>query len=72
MISINLIHIENTFASLNHSWLGDMSNIIVNPIVFINYYMYYLFRFLYQLYSKRINILGILASLALLILFLGF
>ena len=35
MISINLIHIENTFASLNHSWLGDMSNIIVNPIVLL-------------------------------------
>ena len=71
MISINLIHIENTFASLNHSWLGDMSNIIVNPIVLLILHVY-LFRFLYQLYSKRINILGILASLALLILFLGF
>ena len=35
MISINLIHIENTFASLNHSWLSDMSNIIVNPIVLL-------------------------------------
>ena len=72
MISINLIHIENTFASLNHSWLGDMSNIIVNPIVLLILTCIIFLGFLYQLYSKRINILGILASLALLILFLGF
>ncbi|MDS3924365.1 NfeD family protein [Staphylococcus hominis] len=72
MISISLIHIENTFASLNHSWLNHMSNIIVNPIVLLILTCIIFLGFLYQLYSKRINILGILASLALLILFLGF
>ncbi|PTK36810.1 serine protease [Staphylococcus hominis] len=72
MISISLIHIENTFASMNHSWLNDMSNIIVNPIVLLILTCIIFLGFLYQLYSKKINILGILASLALLILFLGF
>lgn len=72
MISISLIHINYTFASLNNSWLNDISNIIVNPIFSLILTCIIFLGFLYQLYSKKINSAGILASLALLILFLGF
>ncbi|MGW9856557.1 membrane-bound ClpP family serine protease [Staphylococcus hominis] len=72
MISISSIHIGKTFASLNYSWLNDISNIIVNPIFSLILTCIIFLGFLYQLYSKRINFAGVLASLALLVLFLGF
>ncbi|MGG6819371.1 UNVERIFIED_CONTAM: serine protease [Staphylococcus pseudoxylosus] len=54
------------------SWIDDMANFIVNPVVALILTCIIFLGFLYQLYSNKINIIGIVATLTLLIFFLGF
>lgn len=54
------------------TWIGDVANFIVNPVVALILTCIIFLGFLYQLYSNRINIIGIVATLTLLIFFLGF
>ncbi|WP_421673434.1 NfeD family protein [Staphylococcus pasteuri] len=58
--------------STENSWVKDITNVIVHPLVSLVLTCIIFLGFLYQLYSKKINMIGILASLSLLILFLGF
>ncbi|MFF5915642.1 MULTISPECIES: NfeD family protein [Staphylococcus] len=58
--------------STENSWVKDITNVIVHPLVSLLLTCIIFLGFLYQLYSKKINMIGILASLSLLILFLGF
>ncbi|MCT1925964.1 serine protease [Staphylococcus pasteuri] len=69
----NLIHtLLLTQFSTENSWVKDITNVIVHPLVSLVLTCIIFLGFLYQLYSKKINMIGILASLSLLILFLGF
>ncbi|MCD8889669.1 serine protease [Staphylococcus arlettae] len=54
------------------SWLMNLADFIVNPIITLILTSIIFLGFLYQLYSKKINIIGIISTLALLIFFLGF
>ncbi|MFG0931957.1 MULTISPECIES: NfeD family protein [Staphylococcus] len=54
------------------TWIDDVANFIVNPVVALILTCIIFLGFLYQLYSNRINIIGIVATLTLLIFFLGF
>lgn len=69
----NVIHtLLLTQFSTENSWVKDITNVIVHPLVSLVLTCIIFLGFLYQLYSKKINMIGILASLSLLILFLGF
>lgn len=69
----NVIHtLLLTQFSTEYSWVKDITNVIVHPLVSLVLTCIIFLGFLYQLYSKKINMIGILASLSLLILFLGF
>ncbi|MEK4861509.1 NfeD family protein [Staphylococcus sp. FSL W8-0774] len=69
----NVIHtLLLTQFSTENSWVKDITNVIVHPLVSLLLTCIIFLGFLYQLYSKKINMIGILASLSLLILFLGF
>nr|WP_218047237.1 NfeD family protein [Staphylococcus pasteuri] len=73
MIYSNVIHtLLLTQFSTENSWVKDITNVIVHPLVSLVLTCIIFLGFLYQLYSKKINMIGILASLSLLILFLGF
>ncbi|RIM69611.1 serine protease [Staphylococcus arlettae] len=54
------------------SWLMNLADFIVIPIITLILTSIIFLGFLYQLYSKKINIIGIISTLALLIFFLGF
>ncbi|WP_198649666.1 NfeD family protein [Staphylococcus arlettae] len=54
------------------SWLMNLADFIVNPIITLILTSIIFLCFLYQLYSKTINIIGIISTLALLIFFLCF
>lgn len=69
----NVIHtLLLTQFSTENSWVKDITNVIVHPLVSLVLTCIIFLGFLYQLYSKKINMIGILASLSLLILFLDF
>ena len=67
------IHMQNVLNMIQgESWLMNLADFIVNPIITLILTSIIFLGFLYQLYSKKINIIGIISTLALLIFFLGF
>lgn len=67
------IHMQNVLNMVQgESWLMNLADFIVNPIITLILTSIIFLGFLYQLYSKKINIIGIISTLALLIFFLGF
>ena len=67
------IHMKNVLNMIQgESWLMNLADFIVNPIITLILTSIIFLGFLYQLYSKKINIIGIISTLALLIFFLGF
>ncbi|MCI2804542.1 NfeD family protein [Staphylococcus pettenkoferi] len=54
------------------SWVSQLANFIVHPIITLILTCLIFCGFLFQLYSKRINVIGILSTIVLLIFFLGF
>lgn len=67
------IHTLSFMTSIqSHSWLDNLANFIVSPVIALILTCVIFLGLLYQLYSKRINIIGIIATLAMLIFFLGF
>lgn len=73
MEQLSNIHMQNVVNMIQgESWLTNLADFIVTPIITLILTSIIFLGFLYQLYSKKVNIIGIISTLALLIFFLGF
>lgn len=73
MEQLSNIHMQNVVNMIQgESWLMNLADFIVTPIITLILTSIIFLGFLYQLYSKKVNIIGIISTLALLIFFLGF